>query len=117
MTQLDSRELAPSINAYTLVIPNFTGGHLADHLVKLVHARDLARWERFPAYERHTGKTLAQHRGEVKAREDLGSELWRLIEAKRIVDGATLRQFPLSLYRRSRFKRPSVASFLFDQFL
>lgn len=61
---------------------------MADHLVKLVHARDLARWKRFPAYEEHTGKTLAQQRSEVKARDDLGRKLWRLIEAKRIVDGA-----------------------------
>jgi hypothetical protein len=61
---------------------------MADHLVKLVHARDLARWKRFPAYEEHTGKTLAHHRAEVKARDDLGSKLWRLIEAKRMVDGA-----------------------------
>jgi len=61
---------------------------MADHLVKLVHAPDLARWKRFPAYEEHTGKTLAQQRSEVKARDDLGRKLWRLIEAKRIVDGA-----------------------------
>jgi hypothetical protein len=61
---------------------------MADHLVKLVHARDLARWKRFPAYEEHTGTTLAQHRAEVKARDDLGSRLWRLIEAKRMVDRA-----------------------------
>jgi hypothetical protein len=47
---------------------------MADHLVKLVHARDLARWKRFPAYEEHTGKTLAQQRSEVKARDDLGEK-------------------------------------------
>jgi hypothetical protein len=61
---------------------------MADHLVKLFHARDLAHWKRLPAYEEHTGKTLAQHRTEVKARDDLGSKLWRLIDAKRMVDAA-----------------------------
>jgi hypothetical protein len=61
---------------------------MADHLVKLVHARDLARWDRFLAYEEHTGKTLAQHRAEVRAREDLGTKIWRLVEAQRLVDEA-----------------------------
>lgn len=59
---------------------------MADHLVKLVHAHDLARWDRFLAYEEHTGKTLAQHRSEVKAREDLQSKIWRLVEAQRLID-------------------------------
>ena len=55
---------------------------MADHLVKLVHARDLARWDRFLAYEEHTGKTLAKHRAEVKAREDLESKFWRSEERR-----------------------------------
>jgi len=61
---------------------------MADNLVKLVHAQELARWERFPAYEEHAGKPLAQHRAEVQARKQLESSLWRLIEAKRLVESA-----------------------------
>ena len=64
------------------------GMNIADHLVKLVHTRDLAKWERLPAYEQHTGKTLAEHRAEVKAREDLESQTWGLREARRLVEGA-----------------------------
>lgn len=59
---------------------------MVDHLVKLVHALDLARWDRFQAYEEHTGKTLAQHRNEVKARENLRANIWRLVEAQRLID-------------------------------
>jgi hypothetical protein len=61
---------------------------MADHLVKLVHARDLVGWDHFPAYEEHTGKTLAQHRAEVKAHKDLESKIWQLVEARRLVDHA-----------------------------
>lgn len=61
---------------------------MANHLVKLVHARDLARWDRFLAYEEHAGKTLAQHSTEVKAREDLRSKIGRLAEARLVVDHA-----------------------------
>ena len=75
---------------------------MADHLVKLFHARDLAHRKRFPAYEEHTGKTLAQHRTEVKARDDLGSKLWRLIDAKRMVDAAD----KLSIYRTTTANTP-----------
>jgi hypothetical protein len=46
---------------------------MADHLVKLVHARDLARWKRFPAYEEHTGKTLA-HKGARSKRVTIWGE-------------------------------------------
>ena len=60
---------------------------MADHLVKLIHARDLAGWERLPAYEKYSGKTLAQYRAEVKARNDFEGTNWRVIEAKRLVDG------------------------------
>lgn len=61
---------------------------MVDHLVKLIHARDLGRWHRFLAYEEHTGKTLAQYRAEVKTREDLLSKIWRLVEAQRLVERA-----------------------------
>lgn len=61
---------------------------MADDLVKLVHALDLARWDRFPAYEEHTGKTLALHRAEVKAREDLRSKIWQLADAQHLLDHA-----------------------------
>ncbi|HEX7334299.1 MAG TPA: hypothetical protein VF290_22560 [Pyrinomonadaceae bacterium] len=75
---------------------------MADHLVKLVHSRDLAQWDRFPAYEEHTGKTLAQHRGEVKARKDLENQTWRLREAQSLVDGADT----LKLYRTATIDSP-----------
>jgi hypothetical protein len=37
---------------------------MVDHLVKLVHASELARMRRLPAYEAHAGKTLAQYKAE-----------------------------------------------------
>jgi hypothetical protein len=60
----------------------------ADDHVKLLHARDLVGWDGFPAYEEHRGKTLAQYRAEVKAREDLRRRIWKLIETRRLVDCA-----------------------------
>ena len=57
---------------------------MAAHLVKLIHARDLARWKRFPAYEEYSGKTLGEHRAEVDARDAFRT----LIYAQRVVDGA-----------------------------
>jgi hypothetical protein len=61
---------------------------MTDDLVKLIHARDLRQWARFPAYEEHSGKTLGQHKAEVKAREDARRKIWRLVEAKSIVEDA-----------------------------
>jgi hypothetical protein len=40
---------------------------MVDHLVKLVHASEVARWRRMPAYEAHAGKTLAQYKAEQAA--------------------------------------------------
>jgi hypothetical protein len=99
---------------------------MADHLVKLVHARDLARWDRFPAYEEHAGKTLAQHRAEVNAREGLRSKIWRLVEARRLVDRAddpkvyrteTVRSpWPISLpgWRSVRLSSPDYPKTTFE---
>src|SRR5262245_33232196 len=99
---------------------------MSDRLVKLVHAHDLAGWDRFLAYEEHVGKTLAQHRAEVKARKDLGSKLWRLVEANRLVDNAdklevyntetVLSPWPISLpgWRSADLPSPKHSGTIFE---
>jgi len=99
---------------------------MADHLVKLVHSRDLAQWDHFPAYEEHTGKTLAQHRAEVKTRKDLEYQTWELREAHDRVRGVDIPKlyrtetvdspWPISLPgRRSvRLPPPAYLETIFD---
>ena len=59
-----------------------------NQFVKLIHARDLKYWDRFPAYEEHDGKTLAKHLADINARQNLGSKIKRLVQDKSLVDRA-----------------------------
>lgn len=75
---------------------------MADHLVKLIHARDLAGLNRFPAYEDHEGLSLAEHRRQVEAREELRREISDLVYAQEVVRTA---EVPVT-YRTKRVHTP-----------